>query len=282
MGIERIEYKTWKGKKTSLYKRFLVVGEKIILQKLNSKAIWVLLVIGYIMVHVFTIASAPFYPREELTKELILDGRGTLMGIQYLKGYFFYLFTIILVSVVCSDILSQDIKENSFVLYFSRPLRTVDYVAGKLTGSMAIMSLFCALPPLFVGLSVIATQTGDNYVGSFGILGLTIIAGIFTSFIFLPYAVLLSSITKRKAFSGIGAFMTIFVLDIISDIFANFNINWRLVSPENLLHLSYDIIYGNSLPSEINTGLYVLAMSTLIIIPLVALFIRIHLKGVEG
>ncbi|MGM0404671.1 MAG: ABC transporter permease [Thermoplasmatota archaeon] len=281
MGIERIEYKTWKGKKTPLSRRFLVIGEKIIRQKLNSKAIWVLLVIGYILVHVFTMVSAPFYPREELTKELILDGRGTLMGIPYLKGYFFYLFTIILVSVVCSDILSQDIKENSFVLYFSRPLRTVDYVTGKLTGSMAIVSLFCALPPLLVGLSVIATQTGDNYVGSFGILGLTLIAGIFTSFIYLPYAVLLSSLTKRKAYSGIGAFMTFFVLNIISDVFTIFDMNWRLVSPENLLHFSYDIIYGIGLPAEINTGLYVLAMSTLIIIPLLGLFIRVHLKGVE-
>lgn len=282
MGIERIEYKTWKGKKTSFSKRFFVIGEKIFHNKINSKSIWILLVIGYILVHVFTIASAPFYPREELTKELILDGRGTLIGAPYLKGYFFYLFTIILVSVVCSDILSQDIKENSFVLYFSRPLRTVDYIAGKLTGSIMIMSLFCALPPILVGSSVIATQTGNNYMGSFGILGLTTIAGVLTSFIFLPYAVLLSSFTKRKAYSGIGTFMTFFVLDIISDIFTNFNTNWRLVSPVNLLHYSYDIIYGTELPAEINSTLYVIAVIMLTILPLFTLFIRIHLKGVKG
>lgn len=280
MGIERIEYTPWKGEKTPSKRRFLVIGEKIFRKKLKSKAIWILLIIGYILVHVFTIASAPFYPQEELTKELILDGRGTLIGSPYLKGYLFFLFTIILVAVVGSDILSQDMRERSFVLYFSRPLRTVDYITGKLSGSIAVMGLFCFLPPILVGISVIATQTGNNYLGSLEILGLTILAGIFTSFIFVPYAVLLSSLTERKAYSGIGTFMTFFVLTIVSDIFSTFDTNWKVISPGNLLHYSYDIIYGTGLPDDINTALFTSAIISLTILPLLVLFYRVHLKEV--
>ncbi|MFO7792908.1 MAG: ABC transporter permease subunit [Candidatus Saliniplasma sp.] len=282
MGIDRIEYTKWKGKKTPFRRRFFVIAEKTFLKKLKAQATWILLILGYIFVHIFTIASAPFYPREEFTKELILDGKGTLIGVPYLKGYLFFLFTIILVALVCSDLLSQDIRENSFVLYFSRPLRTIDYIGGKLSGSFAILTLYCAVPPISVGISVIATQTGNNYLGSLEVLGLTVLAGLFTSFIFLPYAFLLSSLTERKAYSGVGTFMTFFVLTIISDIFTSFDTNWKLVSPENLLHFSYDIIYGSGLPNDIDTGLYTLAMVTLIFLPLLILFIRVRFKEVEG
>jgi len=282
VGIDPIEYTVWKDKKTPFRKRFLVISEKIFRKKLRSKAIWILLIIGYILVHVFTISSAPFFPPEELTKELILYGEGTLIGEPYLKGGLFFIFTILLVSVVSSDILSQDIRESSFVLYFSRPLRTVDYISGKIFGGLSVMSLYCAIPPILVGISVIATQTGDNYLGSFQILGLTIVAGIFTSFLYLPYAVLLSSLTERKAYSGIGTFMTFFVLTIVSELFTTFDPNWKLIGPENLLHFSYDVIYGIGLPEDVSLGLYIMAMIALIILPLIALYIRIRRKEVEG
>ncbi len=278
MGIDPIEYTPWKEEKTILGKRFLVMVEKIFRQKIRSKGIWAILIIGSILVHVFPILSAALMPSEELTAEMMLRGGGLMGG--YLKGGIFFLFTVLLATVICSGLISQDLKDSSFVLYFSRPLKTKNYLLGKLGGAFSTMLIYCFIPPLLVGVSVIATQTGDVYTGSLEVLGKTALAGLLTSFILLPYTLFLSSLTKRKAYAGIGAFMSIYALTIVSRFFVEFDPNWRLLSPSNLLHFTYDLIYGFGLPDKIDPGLYSVSMLLLIILPLALLFYRIHSKEV--
>ncbi len=269
MGVDPIEYTPWSEEKTVLGTRFLVMIEKIFREKIRSKAIWAILIIGSILVHVFPIISAVLMPQEELTAEMMRD---------HFSDDIFFLFTVLLTAVVCSSLISQDLKDNSFILYFSRPLNTETYLLGKLGGAFTTILLYCFIPPILVGISVIATQTGGVYTGSLKILGKTAFAGLLTSFIFLPYMLLLSSLTERKAYAGIGAFMGIYALTLVSLFFSQFDPNWRLLSPSNLLHFTYDSIYGFGLPDDINTGLYSASMFVLILIPLALLFYRIHTK----
>ncbi|UCF08718.1 MAG: ABC transporter permease subunit [Thermoplasmata archaeon] len=198
----------------------------------------------------------------------------------YLNDGLLVIFTILLASLVCSDLIAEDLGDNSFILYFSRPIKTIDYLAGKILGALWVLGLFCFLPLIIFCIAVMGTQSGSDYGTSLNVLGSTFIAGLLTTFIFVPYGILISSFTKRKSYATIGIFMSFFVLIIIGNIFAGFDRNWVLLDPTRVLYYSYDILYGFSIPEGINGTLHGVVLLCILVIPLVVLYLRIHLKGV--
>jgi ABC-type transport system involved in multi-copper enzyme maturation permease subunit len=198
----------------------------------------------------------------------------------YLKSGLLVIFTILLASLICSDLIASDLGDNSFILFFSRPIKTVDYLLGKITGAMWILGLFSFLPIIIFCIAVTGTQSGDDYGTSLNVLGSTIIVGLLTTFIFLPYGIFISSMTKRKAYATIGIFMSFFVLTIIGQIFSQFDKNWILIDPTRVLYYSYDVLYGFSIPEGISGTLLGIALFVFMVIPLILVYLRIHLKGV--
>ena len=172
--------------------------------------------------------------------------------------------------------ISQDLKDKSFVLYFSRPIKTLDYLTGKIGGALCITSIFTFIPFIFYCLIIIGTQTGDDYGGSLYVLGSTIIAGVLTTVFFISYGVMISSLTKKKTYAGVGIFMSFFVLTTIGSIFATFDQNWSLVSPTNLLFYSYDIIYGFDLPSDLNSNIFGVLFVCILFLPLVVTYFQVY------
>ena len=197
----------------------------------------------------------------------------------YLKAGLLVIFTILLASLVCSDLISEDLGDNSFILFFSRPIKSVDYLAGKVLGALWVLGLFCFLPLIIFCIAVMGTQSGSDYGTSLNVLGSTFVAGLLTTFIFVPYGILISSLTKRKSYATIGIFMSFFVLIIIGNIFASFDRNWVLLDPTRVLYYSYDVLYGFSIPDGINGTLLGVVLFCILVIPLVILYLRIHLKG---
>lgn len=394
MGISPIEYRPWQGKRTAYYQRFIVISKNILTQKLKSKWILALIIIGVVLVHVFPIIFYTIVPHEKLTAEtmvgeepeeevdiivtgdvqiigkIIVDGsfeingtlrlngsinlngnvkgtgvitgngstisnttitengsvtvtysiqvdgemeiNGSLMGLGYLEGELtisgsgvvagfgteedssviierqggylksglFIIFTILLASLICADLIAEDLADNSFILYFSRPLKPRDYIGGKILGALWVLIIFCFIPPIIFCLAVMGTQSSGDYGTSLNVFGSTIIAGLLTSFIFIPYGMVISSVTKRKAYATVGIFMSFFVLTIVGSIFQNFNRNWALINPINLILYSYDVLFGFSIPEGINSGLFGLAFLVILIVPLVAVYLRIQFKAV--
>lgn len=394
MGVTPIEYRPWEGKRTEYYLRFLVISLTVFRQKLKSKWVLAILIIGFILAHVFFIIFAVTVPHEKLTPEMmvgddppergnyatsgdifvegsldiggaldlngsirlagrldvegevlglgtlvgngtplapftvtpegavyvngtvILDGEleigGSLGGMGYLEGncsilgfgrieeraevaegpflserqggylksVFFVIFTLLLASLVCSDLIAEDLGDNSFILFFSRPIEPRDYLLGKIIGALLILGIFCFLPLIIFCLAAMGTQSGGDYGTSLKVLGATIGAGLLTTLIFIPYGILISSMTKRKSYATIGIFMSFFVLIIIGGIFQNFDKNWALIDPTRILYYSYDIIYGFSVPEGINSGLLGVILVSIIIIPLIVVYIRIYRKAV--
>jgi ABC-type transport system involved in multi-copper enzyme maturation permease subunit len=197
----------------------------------------------------------------------------------YLKNGLFVLFTMLLAAIICSDIIADDLANSSFVLYFSRPTRAIDYLIGKFIGLLWVMSIFCLILPVLYVLVMLGTQTGDNYSGGLKILGKTILMGIYTSIFFLPYGLMVSSFTNRKAYAGVSIFVSFFVLTIISEIFSEFNNTWALISPINMLLYSYDLLFGRSLEFGLENYQLVTAMLSITIIPMIIVFIRLQRKG---
>lgn len=277
MSVESIEYTSWEGQKSSRLRRIYAIVKKIFRDKLSSKGILLLLIIGMMITHVLPIIGSSFTPHEALTSEMMVKKIPGMEG--YLTGGLFILFSLLFASVVCSDLISRDLQDNSFVLYFSRPIKTEDYLLGKIGGAFTVISVFCFLPPIAFSLAVIATQTGGNYIGSLGVLGVTVVVGIFTTFIFTSFGVMISSLTKKTSYAGVGAFASFFVLGVVGGIFSEFDPNWQVIDPFNLLNYSYNLIYGFDLPSEVSPILFGFALLSILVIPITVLYYRVYRRS---
>jgi ABC-type transport system involved in multi-copper enzyme maturation permease subunit len=273
-GITPIGYRPWAGERTRHLNRVLVISRSILSEKIRTKGVLILLFIGVILVHAFPLIFKVLIPHEGLTVDDMIGGQSSIFG-----GGLFVVLTMLLAAVVSSDLISRDLSDNSFVLYFSRPIRPLDYLAGKMGGGFAIMSIFCVLPVIAFGVATIATQSGSEYLDSFAVLGQAIVAGMLASIFFLGYGMMLSSITRSRAYAGVGTFVSFFVLSLISGIFSNIDVNWRLVGPANLLQYGYSVIFGTGLPEEVNPTLFWIVLLSILIIPLLIAYWRIHLKA---
>jgi len=276
MGINRIKYRPWSGERSSHLHRVYTISRKIFLQKMKSKGILAILIIGMILVHALPILFGALTAHEELTADMMVGNSGFMGG--YLKNGLSIIFILLLVSVVCSDLIAQDFKDRSFVLYFSRPIKTLDYLAGKMGGAIGVTSILTFIPLIVFCLVMIGTQTGDDYGSSLIVLGKTIIAGILTTVFFVSYGIMLSSLTMKKTYAGVGIFMSFFVLTIIGDIFVNFDHNWGLASPTTLLFYSYDMIFGFDLPSDINSNIFGVLLFCILFLPLFVAFVQVYRK----
>src|SRR4029078_1393726 len=58
-------------------------------------------------------------------------------------------FSMLLVLLVGPTLISQDLRYNALALYFSRPLRRIDYFVGKLGVIVALISAVIIVPSVF-------------------------------------------------------------------------------------------------------------------------------------
>ncbi|MDO9537400.1 MAG: ABC transporter permease subunit [Thermoplasmata archaeon] len=272
MGIDPIGYKPWTGKLTARHDRILVIAKTLFRTQLRSKWFILLLVLGYIGVFAFPIIFNALMPHTELD--------GITMSTELGSGLLF-MFTVLLASLVCSDSISEDLRSNSFVLYFSRAIKTESYLAGKLGGIFLTLALFCFFPPIIMAIAILGTQSGSDYLPGLGILALTVVAAFVTTIFLIPFSVFISSLTKRKSHAAIGTFMTFMVMTIIGGIFSEFDANWNLVSPGSMLEYFYDWIFGIGIPQSINEGILAAVFAAFIIIPMALVYLRVKQKA-EG
>ncbi len=270
-GIDPIRYRPWTGKRTAKRERILVISRTLFMKKLKSKWVILLLVLGYLGVWAFPIIF------NSLTAHETLDG--ATMSVQ-MGDSLFFIFTVLLVSLVCSDAISEDLRSNSFVLYFSRAIKKESYLAGKIGGIFMTLALFCLIPPIIMAIALLGTQSGSNYLGGIGVLGLTVVSGLVATLFLIPFSLMISALTDRKSFAAVGTFMTFFVLSIIGSIFSEFEANWQLLDPGSLQAFFFSWLYGEGLPSGINGGLAAAMLCAFAIVPLAIVYYRVHRKGV--
>ncbi len=197
----------------------------------------------------------------------------------YLTSGMFIIFAMLLAAIICADIISSDLANASFVLYFSRPVRALDYLLGQFVGLMWVMWVFCLIPPIAYVLVMMGTQTGDDFSGGLKILGLTLVAGLVTAIYFLPYGLMISSFTKSKAYAGIGIFMSFFVLSIIAEQFSGSSDMWTLIDPFELLHNFYQILFDGTIPDGIEAWQVGASILAFTLVPMAIVIVFIHRKG---
>ncbi|MDP6574974.1 MAG: ABC transporter permease subunit [Candidatus Peribacteraceae bacterium] len=274
MGINPIRYNPWTGKRTSHLYRLYVIFKSVFAEKIRSKVFLSLLIIGIINVYVPPLITILFLPHESLTADAMIGGENPVIG------PIMILYSMLIAALVSSDLISQDLSNRSFVLYFSRPIRPLDYLIGKMLGGYAVMSVFCLIPIISYGIVVIGTQSGTDYVVSLEVLGRAAVSGILTAIFFLGLGTMFSSVTKSRSYAGVGTFVSFFVLSLISQMFIDIDVNWQLINQTELLQFSYGMIFGNALPEELSLNVYWAILLSILIIPPLFAYWRIHRKAI--
>jgi ABC-type transport system involved in multi-copper enzyme maturation permease subunit len=271
MGLDPIRYKPWNGQRTEHARRFWVISYSVFKQKLRSKWLIGLIILGMVLVYVFPIFILSLTPHDALTAEMMLG---------VLQDGLLVIFVIIIVSIVCADLISEDLRGNSLVLYLYRALRPERYLLGKVLGALLVIAIFTLVPSLVLAASVTATQSGPDYLASSEMIARTLVAGLLTTVFFVPIGMMLSSFTTKRTYAAVGIFMFFFTLTIVSGIFSETNINWNLLGPGNVLAYSYDIIFGVQLPEGLSSVGLAIIMFVIMVPPLFITYYRIVRKGV--
>jgi len=266
MGISPIEYHSWKGERTAQNLRLYVIARSVFRHKIRSTGVIILLILGFLLVHTLSLLLIILVSHDRLEASDMSS---------YLGSGLFATFAMLLAAVVTSDLISEDLANSSFVLYFSRALKVRDYLAGKAAGALLVMSLLCAFPPVLVALVSIATQTGGDYAYGFGVLGKTALVGALVTLFFVPFGLMISSFTKRKSYAAVGTFMSFFGLAVVSGIFYEFDHGWRVISPIDALSILSTWFLEGDVPGYVDKGALVLIVASLIIVPAAVVYFRL-------
>jgi ABC-type transport system involved in multi-copper enzyme maturation permease subunit len=262
-GINPIQYRPWKGERTALNLRVYVILRSVFRHAVKSTGVKVLLIVAFLLIYAFQFASVILFGHDTLDA-------GTMSG--DFNAYGLALFAMLLTAVITSDLISEDLSNRSFILYFSRAIKTRDYLLGKAGGATLIMGLLCFLPPVLLAIVSILTQSGSDYWSSLKVLGSTILAGVFVTLFFVPYGLMMSSLTRRRSYAAVGTFMSFFVLTIISSAFSEFDRAWRVISPADSLSFAVDWIYGQDLPSFVSGGALFAVLASFMVVPTIVLY----------
>lgn len=267
MGLNPIEYRPWKGQRSEHGRRPLVIAGKVVQMKLRSMWLVGLLILGAFLTSGLSLLFMSITPHQSLTPEAMAG---------QMQGSLFFIFTIILVAMTCGDLLAEDLRSSSLVLYLSRAIRTSGYLLGKVLGAAIVIAIFTLILPLAVACAVTATQSGSDYSGSLEVIGRTVVAGVWTTVLLMPIGMLFSCLTSKKTYAAIGAFMTFFVLMIVGEFLSRFDANWAILGPQSLLSHSMEVIYGLDLTGGVDGWLMALVSLALIVPPALITYLRVR------
>ncbi len=149
-------YQNWKGPLTSYSWRWLAVARHGVRASLKGKIIKILLLAAWMPAVALVVVLALWGLLEQQTESVLAlvkqmlppdivakpqEYRSAVWTIVF--SFFFkaeLTFTIFLVLIVGPHLISRDLRFNALPLYFSRPIRRIDYFVGKL----AVIGIFLA------------------------------------------------------------------------------------------------------------------------------------------
>lgn len=142
----------------------------------------------------------------------------------YFKSYMtsgFLLFMIIMIMVFCgAGLISDDLKYKALQLYFSRPLKKMDYFLGKFSVIVFFVSIVTLIPGLVFILMKLIFSGSFKFLTEypwlpFSVIGYSLILTVF----FACFTLLLSSVNKNRRYVAILIFGLYIFSDILFGIF---------------------------------------------------------------
>jgi len=160
-------YQHWSGHLSSHTWRWLAITRRGVRTSLQGRMIRMALILAYLPAIVLVVALCLWglVERQSALIDTIKPYLTAFLGQPILAGpreyrveiwtlcfhYFLWWelwFSMLLVLLVGPNLISQDLRYNALPLYFSRPLRRIDYFVGKLGVIVALLSAVIIVPSL--------------------------------------------------------------------------------------------------------------------------------------
>jgi ABC-2 type transport system permease protein len=161
-------YQHWSGQLSSHAWRWLAITRRGLRTALQARLVRLTLLVAWLpaLVLAFVLSLWGLVERQSALVEMIKPLLAQLLGRPVLAGprdyrvevwtlaFHYFLswelwFSMVLVLLVGPNLISQDLRYNALPLYFSRPLRRIDYFLGKL-GVIAALLAAVIIVPSFV------------------------------------------------------------------------------------------------------------------------------------
>lgn len=217
MGIHDMGYRTFKGQVGGRLERIWAIFIQEFFFRIKQRWTIVILVLslalGLFPAVLFTYVMISF---------AIAAGEGAPIEIFNLYFTLIFMWVVIFTTVVGSPIISNDLRNNSIILFFARPMTKEDYFFGKLLTLFVMISLVTFLPALLMSITILglATEELNKYMDIFKVVGSLIGISLLMSFVFSSISLLLSSMTKNYLYAGVGIFSVLLFSNIIGPIFS--------------------------------------------------------------
>ncbi len=219
MPIREKGYYRWDGEFKSAYVKWLPIfgnGIKKVFKKKWSKTLFALCASSFFvfLVAVYVATKPELRMLSELVRQIQTDA--LLLHTYYTNG--FLIFMLMMLSLFAgADLISADLKFNSFTLYLSRPISRLDYAMGKFSTVLSYLLLFSLVPGLLLILAKII------FSGSFSVpLSVLLAAVIFPVVVSLFMAsliLMLSSLSANTRFVSIVFIAVYVVSNMLAGIF---------------------------------------------------------------
>lgn len=148
-------------------------------------------------------------PELKMMKRMVrmLDNEAEFFNVFLTNGWM--VFVLVLLGVYFgAELISGDIKFNSFPLYFSRPLNRRDYIFGKFSIVLFYFYLFSGGAAIILYIFKIIF-TGTLAIGFYTLLGL-IVVPLLVAFYLTSIVLLVSSISRNTRYVKIAIFLIYF------------------------------------------------------------------------
>jgi ABC-type transport system involved in multi-copper enzyme maturation permease subunit len=112
---------------------------------------------------------------------------------------------LIATAVVGAGSIADDVGSRAFTLYFSRPIRLLDYLAAK-TLACGSWLVIAAVGPGMVAVATTVTLGYESTAVALGAVGGFLAVGLLAAVFFTGLALALSSLTNRALYAGVTIF----------------------------------------------------------------------------
>jgi len=131
------------------------------------------------------------------------------------------LFMVIMILVLCgAGLIADDLRFNSLQLYFSRPLKTRDYLLGKAAVIVFFLGIVTLVPGTVFVLMKLLFAGNLKFLGTYPFLPLSILGySLFIIAFFTFYTLLLSASNKNRRYVAVLIFGVYVFTDILFQIF---------------------------------------------------------------
>lgn len=114
----------------------------------------------------------------------------------------FYALSVLPLSfMVLAVMVANDLRTGAFEFYFARPVRTRDYVLGKLGGAALIVGALTFAGPLLLSLFRLGLVGADRFAATLPLVTRTAVIGVVATLVHATVPVAFSAISSRKRYT---------------------------------------------------------------------------------